>query len=215
MTKVRIAFARTDTGLLIGNLTWDFCTRMSDGAVVSTTGATLTELGLGNYILNNPNITALTAFSVHVTADPTKYYQGEFDPRIDNLPANLIGNINTGVLQNTITISATEPLRAYRGDYLPSGTITFNFGSAWDCSGGKKIYFCVKKATDAREIIDVETTLTDAANATGTVPNLDLESYGITAGNYVYDFERRDGDGTKPRTIMRGIFVIENDTRKS
>mgnify|MGYP001588246579 CR=1 FL=1 len=134
----------------------------------------------------------------------------------DQIPAAIVGaTLNTGVLQSLVAISASEPMRVYRGDYLPAGTFTFSFGTAWDCSGGKKIYFCVKKALDGPEKIDVECTVSDEANAAGTVPALNLETYGITPGNYVYEFERRDSDGTKPRTIMTGVFIVNNDSRKS
>jgi hypothetical protein len=64
------------TGLVIGGLTFDFCKRVSDPAQdVNTSGATLTELGNGCYLLD-VTVTEDTAFRVHVTADPADYAVG-------------------------------------------------------------------------------------------------------------------------------------------
>jgi len=78
MSTAFIEFSAEDTGFVIGNLAWDFCTKQTDLSAVSTEGATLEELGFGCYLLKNPDITADSAFRVHVTGSDGKYVTGLF-----------------------------------------------------------------------------------------------------------------------------------------
>ena len=50
-----VLFKRTSVGLAIGDLTWDYCKKVSDGSSVSVAGSSLIELAVGRYILINPN----------------------------------------------------------------------------------------------------------------------------------------------------------------
>ena len=65
-------------GLLITDLTWDFCRTQS--GVISTAGSTLSPLGdnSGRYLLDNPNAVDGTMFEVYVLTDRTNYQIGEF-----------------------------------------------------------------------------------------------------------------------------------------
>jgi len=70
---------RTATGKVIGDFTIDFCKTMA-GAAVSQAGMTLTELGVGKYVLMNPNITERTIISGYLTADSSKSFSLLMDP---------------------------------------------------------------------------------------------------------------------------------------
>ena len=78
--KTIIAFAPTDTGIAIGDLTWGWCKDYATDADISTIGCTLVEYGNGVYVLDNPNIIAgvIAVFYVYVTATPSKFYDGFF-----------------------------------------------------------------------------------------------------------------------------------------
>ena len=99
MGRLVIQFAPADTGHVIGDLTWDFCNRVSDASAVSTSGATLTELGNGFYILANANVVADTAFRVHLTAASAHYASGVFSVADDNLAtASALASVPTNPL---------------------------------------------------------------------------------------------------------------------
>ena len=88
MGNVYEAFSFNDatlTGKVIGDLTIDYCKKLSDGSAVSQTGMTLMELGVGDYQLMNPNITERTICRLHVTADSTKRAVVMFDPIDGNI----------------------------------------------------------------------------------------------------------------------------------
>jgi hypothetical protein len=70
---------RTLTGKVLADITIDFCKEMN-GDAVSQTGMTLVELGVGKYVLNNPNVTERTVCSGYLTADDTKSFSILFDP---------------------------------------------------------------------------------------------------------------------------------------
>lgn len=78
MARTPIAFNRTDTGYTISNVIWDLCKRISDSINVETSGSTLEEHGYGIYILNNPNITEDSTFSISISGEPSKYVGGVF-----------------------------------------------------------------------------------------------------------------------------------------
>lgn len=120
--------------------------------------------------------------------------------------------VATGVIQKKVTVTNGETIQVTRGDYLDAGDIAFNFGSDWDCTG-KEVWFCVKKTQTGAKLIDVECTVTDAPNAVGQNPDIDLEVAGLTAGEYLYEYERILPDGSKPRTPKRGKFVVDQDIR--
>jgi hypothetical protein len=113
---------RTLTGKLLADLTIDFCKTMA-GATVSQTGMTLTELGVGKYVLMNPNITERTIISGYLTSDSTKSFSVLMDP-VD-------GNIMTlaSILEGAETVA--ESLRIMRafaaGKSTGGGTLTHNF----------------------------------------------------------------------------------------
>lgn len=149
---------------------------------------------------------------------------GTFDPSTDSTEA-LAEKLTTGVrvdpvdialgvIRKKITITNGETIPVTRGDTLEAGDITFNFGSDWDCTG-REVWFCVKKSNDGggARLIDVKFTLTDAANAVGENPEIDLQALGLAAGEYHYEFERVLPDGGKPGTPKRGKFVVEQDIR--
>jgi hypothetical protein len=123
--------------------------------------------------------------------------------------------VSAGVIQRIYNVSSGGPIIVSSGSYVPSGSINFAFGSAYDATG-KEIWFTVKESkTAATKLIDVECTVTDAANAAGTVPDLDLEALGITTGGvtYIYEFNRLNTDGTHPLPIKRGQFIVEQSVR--
>jgi len=96
---------RTMTGKVIGDFTIDFCKTMA-GAAVSQAGMTLTELGVGKYVLMNPNITERTIISGYLTADSTKSFSLLMDPvdgdiAKDSTLATLLGSGNTAVDHDT------------------------------------------------------------------------------------------------------------------
>ena len=69
----------TLTGKVLGDFTIDFCKTLS-GANVSQVGMTLTELGVGDYSLMNPNIDQTTICGLHLTLDDTAAAVVRFDP---------------------------------------------------------------------------------------------------------------------------------------
>jgi hypothetical protein len=87
MPNVYEAFSfndRTVIGKTLADLTIDFC-KTVDGNVVSQTGMTLTELGVGKYVLMNPNITDRTIISGYLTSDSTKSFSLNMDPADGNI----------------------------------------------------------------------------------------------------------------------------------
>lgn len=126
---------------------------------------------------------------------------------------SILGNLSAGVFQNLIAETVGTPISVVRGDYMPAGSITFNFGSQWYLSG-QKIYFTVKKERDGTKLVDVACTLTDEANVIGYAGVVDLESDAIPAGNYYYEFERRTSSDEQPRTIRQGRFRVQQDVRQ-
>lgn len=81
-----------NTGLVIGDLTFDWCKKLSDNSSVSTAAATLTERSGGFYILNI-TVTEDTDFKVHVTADSTKYAVGILSPADGDLARQTTADI--------------------------------------------------------------------------------------------------------------------------
>ncbi len=128
------------------------------------------------------------------------------------LPGNIIGNLNTaGVLQSLIPTQG-DPIRIMRGD---AARLSFSFGSQWDCSGGKKIYFCAKQNkadNNSTAIVNRACIITDAANAAGYIDLTATETAAV--GGYHYEFERRDSDESNPRTIQQGQLIIQQDVRQ-
>ena len=70
----------TSTGLVIGDITVDWCKKLSDGGNVSVSNLALEERGSGIYILDNPDVTEDSDFRVHETATPGNYAVGVFSP---------------------------------------------------------------------------------------------------------------------------------------
>lgn len=68
----------TSTGLVFGDITIDWCKKISDDTDVSQVGMTLVERGNGFYKLTNPNITEDTDFYVKETATPANFAIGIF-----------------------------------------------------------------------------------------------------------------------------------------
>lgn len=80
--KTIIAFGVADTGLTWGALTVQWCKDL-DGANLSTTGATLTEIGLGRYALNLPAVSVGGSIYLYKTADATVYAEKEWGVSYD------------------------------------------------------------------------------------------------------------------------------------
>ena len=112
--------------------------------------------------------------------------------------------------QTSHVFTAGERIVVARGDKVD---LPFALGPVHDCTG-KKLFFCAKaKATDVAPLIDVECTLTDALNVVGTVPLTPTLLATILSG--VYEYERRDNDGTSnPHTVVQGAFQIAQDVRQ-
>ena len=66
--------------LAFGDITVEWCKRISDNVAVSQTGMTLVERGSGIYKLTNPNINADTDYRVFETATPANAAVGIFSP---------------------------------------------------------------------------------------------------------------------------------------
>ena len=81
----------SDASLVIGDLTFNWCKKISNDEWVSTAGATLVERALGYYIVD-VTITEDTDFGIHITATPAKFAVGVF--------SNANGDI---ALQSTLT----------------------------------------------------------------------------------------------------------------
>jgi hypothetical protein len=75
---------RTVTGKVLADLTIDFCKTLA-GVDVSQTDMTLVELGVGKYVVMNPNITERTIISGYVTGDATKSFSVMMDPVDGNI----------------------------------------------------------------------------------------------------------------------------------
>lgn len=71
MTKTVIRLGRANTGLVLADMTIDFCKKISDGTAVLTEGMTMRHDGVGVYVLDNPNVTEDTTISLYKTADNT------------------------------------------------------------------------------------------------------------------------------------------------
>lgn len=87
MANVYEAFSFSDatvTGKVFADLTVDYC-KKTDGTNVSQSGMTLTELGVGDYVLMNPNVTERTICRIHLTSDSTKRAVVVFDPIDGNI----------------------------------------------------------------------------------------------------------------------------------
>jgi hypothetical protein len=118
--------------------------------------------------------------------------------------------ISAGVLDATVVVTDGATLTVKQGDVK---LYTFEFGAQWDCTGGKRIFFTVKKkATDASASISKEGTVTTPATAGGSLSLAAADTSALTPGEYVYEFKRRDADGvSSPGTIQEGAFIIGQD----
>ncbi|GAB4486008.1 MAG: hypothetical protein OHK006_13170 [Thermodesulfovibrionales bacterium] len=147
-----------------------------------------------NYAL--PPGRTLTAIGFPVEVTPAQVAQGVVQRLYASLPGDTLG-----------------PFK--RGDTLPAAAIKYNFGSAYAMADTDIMRFCVKatQSPAATALIDVVCTPTDRANCAGDVPEIDLEAAGLAAGEYFYEFERRNAAGTKPLTPGGGKFLIAQDTR--
>ena len=135
-----LIFGETDTGLAIGDLTFNFIKTIDDGTTVSATGSTLVELGRGFYTLMNPNIVEDTLFSVYITADSTKVCEGIFAIDTDEGYSGKIwidstngvagtqpsynGISNRPVASWTDALSLAQALDIYQFNIAPGTTIT-------------------------------------------------------------------------------------------
>lgn len=78
-----------------------------DGGAVATTNCVLTELGLGEYILSNPNITTKRVIMrCYLTSDSTKKIRVGFDPA-DGSIAKIGDEMALNVLHRDFTITGT------------------------------------------------------------------------------------------------------------
>jgi len=82
----------TSTGLAIGDCTFSWCKKISDGTAVTTSGATLTERGNGIYVLD-VTVTEDSDFRIYETATPANYSVGVFSPADGDIAlASVTGN---------------------------------------------------------------------------------------------------------------------------
>ncbi len=145
---------------------------------------------------------------------------GTFNPATDSAEALaeklvngvtvLPGQIAEGVMDATVVVTEGVPLRIKQGD---AKLYTFEFGSQWDCTGGKKIFFTAKKKeNDAVAAISKECTVTTPATAAGNLGLVAADTSSLAVGEYFYEFKRRDADGvSNPGTIQDGKFIIGQD----
>ena len=132
MAVVELAFARTDTGLLIGDISWDYCVTLKGKIDVSTTGSSLNEIGLGRYLLTNPNIIEDTVFSLHISSDDTKFIDGEF-----------VADGLTGANKIVFTVykTATTTPIPYARVVIKNGTGTYILTESFtDINGNATVY---------------------------------------------------------------------------
>ena len=101
MAKCFVEFPPTVIGVSISNIQWDFCKKISDMSNVATTSSSLIEMGLGCYILYNPNITEDTAFRIKLTDNPDYYCTGVLS-LVDGDAArqSTLNTSSTTILQN-------------------------------------------------------------------------------------------------------------------
>lgn len=102
-----ITLGRANTGLVIGDMTFDFNRTVSGGAAVTTANVTMSELGAGAYRLINPDITEDTAFSVHKTSAAAIYAQGVWSPADGDI-ARQTTSLAIKAKSDAITIPPTE-----------------------------------------------------------------------------------------------------------
>lgn len=211
MANVYEAFSlndRTLTGKVLGDFTIDFCKTL-DGTDVSQTGMTLTELGVGKYVLYLPNLTERTVVSLYLTSDSTKSASIMMDP-IDGDVASETTLIAMGTAPEISHIfTQGEKITIARGDTV---NVPFSLGALHDCTG-KLLYFAVKeKLSDAAPLFEVLCVLSNEASCIGYVPLTPTET--DTAVSGIYEFERVDDvNDTNPHTITQGRFVIVEDVR--
>lgn len=119
--KTVVVFDRTITTLTAGTISFDFCTRMDTGIAVSTVGYTLTHLGVGMYILDVPNATAGTIFSISSTAlTPQVFTQGVFTNSIDVADGVWNSRVND---YDDVANSFGRRIRNIAEDVIWSGTV--------------------------------------------------------------------------------------------
>ena len=141
--KIEIEFAYTLTGKVLADFTVDYCKTLANAAV-SQTSMTLTEIGFGVYVLDNPNVTVDTILRMHLTADATQYITTKFS----------LSDGNTA-LETTGNVAAVKT----KTDYLPSVTAGAN--------GGVFI-----AGTNAATTITTGLTTTFTGNLTGSVASV-------------------------------------------
>jgi hypothetical protein len=83
------------SGLVLANLTTNWCKKIATGSSVTMSGALLTERGNGIYVLENPNVIVDTDFRIYETAAPIRYAVGIFSPADGNIAIETGGRLTT------------------------------------------------------------------------------------------------------------------------
>lgn len=151
-----LTFRREVVGLTYSDLTFDFVKDMLTMANVNMNGSTLLELGVGMYVLNVPNATPGTIFSLSVNdiAFPNTYAQGyftdsfdvessvwdsrisdhnvggTFGKRIRNISEDVIwsGRVASATI-NTVSLDPADAPSAIAGAYDPSQVFILEDGN--------------------------------------------------------------------------------------
>ena len=78
MLETLINLGRTNDSLILDDMIFDFCKKISDGADVSYANVTMRNDGAGAYTLINPDVTEDAHFIIHATADSSIESHGVF-----------------------------------------------------------------------------------------------------------------------------------------
>lgn len=205
-------------GLVLGDVTIVLKTLAAGFADLSQAGITLDPLFGGTYALGIPaaTIAAPAYFHVRESTDPARYAEGVVSPvdgdeARESTPVTVApAQIAAGVLDATVVVADGAVLRIKQGDVK---LYTFEFGAQWDCTGGKRVFFTVKKrSTDAAAALSKECSVTVPATAGGSLSLVAADTAALAVGEYAYEFKRRDADGvSSPGTIQEGKFIIGQD----
>jgi len=130
---------RTVIGKVLADITIDFCKTMT-GTPVSQTGMTMVALGVGKYVLMNPNVMERTVISGYLTTDSTKSFSVMMDPVDGDIAQETTLAASPGAMKNQVLDECV-----YDANGLMTAGVMYIYNSAANAVTHNKVTGLLKK----------------------------------------------------------------------
>jgi len=207
--ETTVTFGEDDIGLVKSNMT--LVVKTMTGAVVDTTGWTMTESQRGTYRIDVPGATVDSSLYIYKTLDPTVFYDGLMSP---DDSSDLLQDTLDRLLELKVdgTLSAATPptnsddLTLYQfNDYLFELTLDIRWSAYLD--GSYLVYFTIApSASSLVYLAESVCTILDQAQATIQVP-LTVTQMNIPVGSYIWQIQLRK-ENANPLLAPDSIKVV-------